>query len=431
MKNKKQHKANHNSSDFLRYLNKEMSTKEAHNFERNLLNDDFEADALEGLASLNDNTLSEDLNILSTKITRQKRKQWKRPVFYAAASVIMFFGIISTLWLFLPNNPVMVSESTLPIDEPILKKQLEEQTQPADIRAEKGDNAEADIVYSASEPPSTSVTPDNKEDIISTKRNNLSQPLTTKKEFEIDREEELRLQIPNSRSSISRVEQEVMSVDYGTLEGGKIRGYASKSKSDELMVIRGKVADKNNKPLPGASIQLQGTELGTIANNEGHYQMYIPASDSSRPVNVSYAGFMPQETTALTRDSINFLLEEEYATLSEVITIEASDDEKKKVEEFIHASPIGGLDNYIEKIEENLRYPKNGTGKKEHVVLIISINHRGDIKNIEIKRSPGENYSIETIRAIRNGVNWQPATDKGFPVEDSIKLKLRFTPPEK
>jgi hypothetical protein len=117
--------------------------------------------------------------------------------------------------------------------------------------------------------------------------------------------------------------------------------------------------------------------------------------------------------------------------LSEVVTVQSDEEEERRIKEFIHAEPEGGLEKYISDLEASLRYPKNGTGKKEQVTAMVTISLRGDIKNIDLKRTPGEAYSIETIRAIRNGANWQPATKKGFPVDDTVKIKLHFIPPAK
>jgi hypothetical protein len=96
--------------------------------------------------------------------------------------------------------------------------------------------------------------------------------------------------------------------------------------------------------------------------------------------------------------------------------------------EFINAEPDGGMEKYMLDIEKSLRYPKNGSGKKELVVLLLTIDQRGDISKIDVKRSPGENYSIEAIRAVQRGADWIPASNKGFPADDTVKLKIRFNP---
>lgn len=219
-----------------------------------------------------------------------------------------------------------------------------------------------------------------------------------------------------------------MNVDYGTLEGNSLQGLSDSGSSGDILVVRGRIIDRSQQPVPGASVNIKGTSLSTVAKTDGSYEMAIPVEDTSKSIRVDFIGFVPQESDLLVNDSLNFVLEEQNYALSEVVTISYGAEKKRQIDEKIDARPEKGLDEYIIELEKNLRYPANGTGKKEQVVALITINQRGEIENIEIKRSPGESYSIETIRAIRNGSRWLPATDKGFPVEDTVKIKLQFHP---
>jgi hypothetical protein len=237
----------------------------------------------------------------------------------------------------------------------------------------------------------------------------------------------LSIEIPQQNVQVSRLESEMMNVDYGTLEGVSLQGTSS-SHSDQILSIKGRITDRNLHPIPGANVNVEGTSLATVANLDGSYQMEIPAKDSSKSLMVNFVGFVPQESQILSNDSINFVLNETTYALSEVVTVTSSDSSKRLINEDIDAQPLVGMEAYIAELEKSLRYPTNGTGKKEQVVVLISINYKGDIKNIEIKRSPGESYSVEVIRAIRNGSQWHPATNKGFPVDDNVKIKLHFHP---
>jgi hypothetical protein len=41
--------------------------------------------------------------------------------------------------------------------------------------------------------------------------------------------------------------------------------------------LKGTVLDETDKPVPGASVFLNNTSVGTTANNDGNFELFIPA----------------------------------------------------------------------------------------------------------------------------------------------------------
>ncbi|MCG8582653.1 MAG: carboxypeptidase-like regulatory domain-containing protein [Bacteroidales bacterium] len=425
MSKKKQHRST-DASEFQKYLNNEMSGTEANAFERQLLNDSFEADALEGLSMLDNSTLDSDLDSLKTKLKRQTTVFWRLPAFYAAASVVLLFGIISSLWLLVPDERTLVSDSQLTHEH---KKEPAPEPEDSFIQKEfiQIEEKEAAIVTEKAIKQKTQASKAESGPTLAKKSSTRATKLQSKSNFQLRDSEAFAIKAPKYDTNTSRVEEEVMTVDYGTLEGESFLGQKG-TNSEELKVVKGKVMDRNREPLPGATINVRGTQIAAVADMDGHYQMKVPVKDTSKPLDAFYIGFVSQESDYPKADSINFMLQEDYMALSEVVTVQSSEEEERRIKEFINAEPEGGLEKYISDIETSLRYPASGSGKKEQITALITINIRGEIKNIELRRSPGEAYSVETIRAIRNGADWHPATKKGFPVEDTVKIKLRFIP---
>ncbi|MGI6573561.1 MAG: SusC/RagA family TonB-linked outer membrane protein [Fermentimonas sp.] len=83
--------------------------------------------------------------------------------------------------------------------------------------------------------------------------------------------------------------------------------------------INGKVIDEHGEPLPGVSIVVKGTLMGTTTDVDGNYRLHnLPDS----PVLVfSFVGMQPQEITAGERTTINITMKEEVIGLEEVIAI--------------------------------------------------------------------------------------------------------------
>jgi hypothetical protein len=82
--------------------------------------------------------------------------------------------------------------------------------------------------------------------------------------------------------------------------------------------LNGKVTNNKGEPLPGATVVVQGTTIGTVTDMEGNYSITIP-NNASR-INISYIGYNPQ-TLPITGRVMNVVLEENTMALNEVVTI--------------------------------------------------------------------------------------------------------------
>ncbi|MCI1188579.1 carboxypeptidase-like regulatory domain-containing protein [Hymenobacter sp. DH14] len=71
------------------------------------------------------------------------------------------------------------------------------------------------------------------------------------------------------------------------------------------LVLRGIVTDFSNKQgLPGVTVLIKGTTIGTSTTADGYYELPVPAEMSSAPaltISLSFVGFVAQERTLATR----------------------------------------------------------------------------------------------------------------------------------
>lgn len=82
-------------------------------------------------------------------------------------------------------------------------------------------------------------------------------------------------------------------------------------------VITGKVIDKTKKALPGVSIKVKGTNIGTSTNVNGEYRINVPAVNSI--LIFSMIGMKTVEIAIKDKKNIDILLEEDVATLDDVV----------------------------------------------------------------------------------------------------------------
>jgi len=94
---------------------------------------------------------------------------------------------------------------------------------------------------------------------------------------------------------------------------------------------------------------------------------------------------------------------------------------------YIPPSPQNGQENFNRYIKENIRIPDSiPEGQRAVVVLNLLVNSTGIIDTIMVTSSPGDEYSEEAIRLIREGPPWKPAEENGNPVDKEVEINIPF-----
>ena len=83
--------------------------------------------------------------------------------------------------------------------------------------------------------------------------------------------------------------------------------------------ITGKVTDEKGESIPGVSIVVKGTTIGTISDNDGNYTLEIP--DDAEIIEFSFIGMKTQEIAVGDQSTINITLATSVFGLDEVVTI--------------------------------------------------------------------------------------------------------------
>lgn len=83
--------------------------------------------------------------------------------------------------------------------------------------------------------------------------------------------------------------------------------------------ISGTVVDMNNEPLPGVTVKVKNTLIGTATDVDGSYSLKIP--DGKATLVFSFIGFKTFETPVSGRTIINVKLEEDSQLLEEIVVV--------------------------------------------------------------------------------------------------------------
>jgi TonB-dependent starch-binding outer membrane protein SusC len=81
--------------------------------------------------------------------------------------------------------------------------------------------------------------------------------------------------------------------------------------------IAGQIKDESDQPLPGVSILLKGTNVGTTTDAEGKYTLNLP--DGGGILVFSFIGYVTQEVAVQSQTVLNLTLREDVVSLSEVV----------------------------------------------------------------------------------------------------------------
>jgi len=82
--------------------------------------------------------------------------------------------------------------------------------------------------------------------------------------------------------------------------------------------IRGKVTDESGQPIPGATVVVEGSNIGTVTDIEGDFVLNVSEGAVLR---ISFIGYTAQRITVANQSTINVVLQEDQSSLQEVVVV--------------------------------------------------------------------------------------------------------------
>ena len=145
--------------------------------------------------------------------------------------------------------------------------------------------------------------------------------------------------------------------------------------------VIGVVLDEYNNPLPGATVMVKGTTIGTSTDFDGKYSLTIPNNESY--LIFSFIGYLSQ-TKPIQSEVMNIMLEEDSATLDEVVVISYGTTKKDK-------SVSKALQDKVSRVQTR--------GAKSLAIPTVQNNNQTTV-NFEIKtpytiKSDNKSYSVD------------------------------------
>jgi TonB-linked SusC/RagA family outer membrane protein len=96
----------------------------------------------------------------------------------------------------------------------------------------------------------------------------------------------------------------------------------------QTKTLSGRILDDKGRPVPNATIQIQGTAQGTTSGNNGTFSLEVPAS--AEKITISSIGFTNQEISIINQAEVSVLLSPSDKNLEEVIVTGYSNVDRNK-----------------------------------------------------------------------------------------------------
>ncbi|SFF67652.1 TonB-linked outer membrane protein, SusC/RagA family [Sunxiuqinia elliptica] len=118
-------------------------------------------------------------------------------------------------------------------------------------------------------------------------------------------------------------------------------------------VLKGKVTDEDAEPIPGATVIVAGTTIGTITDFDGGFSLKVP--ENAQKLAVSFVGFLKTEVEIGNQSFFNVVLREANVGVEEVIVIGYGTQKKETVTgsissvgtEELAKSPVANISNAL------------------------------------------------------------------------------------
>ncbi|GEO23997.1 DUF4139 domain-containing protein [Cyclobacterium qasimii] len=158
---------------------------------------------------------------------------------------------------------------------------------------------------------------------------------------------------------------------------------APPSYSQRTGSVTGKVIDPEGQGLPGVTINVAGSTIGTVSDFDGNYSITLP--NRANQLTYSYVGYIPQ-TLPITADVMNVLMREDQVALNEVVATGYALNRKMKGQEIL---------NFKEDFDQSLPF-------MESIPLPIAQVENQTAINFEINspysiQSDSKNYTVDMV----------------------------------
>jgi len=166
--------------------------------------------------------------------------------------------------------------------------------------------------------------------------------------------------------------------------------------------ITGKVTDESGLPLPGVTVRVKGTTLGTVTDIDGNYKIALKSNDVT--LVFSFIGFTSQEIVTGGKTEVDVVLKESIHDIDEVVVVGYGTQKKINLtgavetvsSDEISNSPVSNVAQILQGRVANLRISVTNQGGEPGATQNMNIRGIGSIglNNRGRKTTSGKPYVL-------------------------------------
>ena len=168
-------------------------------------------------------------------------------------------------------------------------------------------------------------------------------------------------------------------------------------------VVGGVVVDKNNEPLIGVSVMVEGSSGGTITNMDGKFSISLPKNKTS--LKFSYVGFATQTVSVKNKKEVRVVMHEDLQQLDEVVVVGYGVQQKSHLSGSVTKVNMDGIEDVpTPRLDQAL------LGKVAGVQILNTTSEVGADPDISIRGTSSFSASSNPLIIV-----------DGFPVSDGLE----------
>ena len=230
----------------------------------------------------------------------------------------------------------------------------------------------------------------------------------------------LRPEVTKARTSLVPESTSVTKALSGTTAGAQLKGNSLINQKQ----LQGQVLSPEGQPLPGVAVTIKGTTNGAVTDAKGNFTLNLPQDKAT--LAFSYIGYQREEKAVdANTQQLTVNLKEDTRSLSEVV-VTGYGARASQNREVVSAKPVATRQSYKKYLEENIRY--TSAMQKGRVVVQATVTPDGNLRNLKVTKSLCTACDAEALRLVKEGPLWKPAISNGEPIEQQVKITVRFRP---
>ncbi len=390
------------------WISPEGNQEDEANLERQMADDPFLADAMEGYRGFPKKDHVAALSRVRTKMnpSSQRRNVGILLLMRVAAGVLLLVGAFSGFYFLGSNGSGPLTEQTesQALDGARSGEAPRQIETPADQTTDQAGDTKITT-------PTVAERDNDGNDLIALKEDAKANPAQKQKDQagiqSIESLEAKKLSSRQAESAEDDIPAPDVSSDFFSLEGSDFNKPASPTPPKELKYVVGVVQDEIGAPIIGASVVVPGTDVGTTTGVDGRFSLKWDNNYTSLQFN--YLGFTSQTRNVSGPDTLKVVLNGSSVAMNEVSAEKpekrASAQRSTPSAQNIMATPSGGFRKFDRYLKKNLKKPAvNITGS---VRLQFTVHPDGSLSNFKVLQSLCASCDEEAIRLMRNGPEWK------------------------